>query len=660
SIPLFARLAGVEQPTLGLAAMAKYLRRPVPTDGRPDAETLQFAGRSLPVDASTSLRINFFGAPSRPYQQVATFRVVSYVDVLRGRVDPSVWRDGLVLVGALGATGLADDYWTPVSEQALKMSGVEIHANVAATLLSSQFLHEVAPPTSAMLVAVLALLTCLLTVHLRLIAACAVVPLLLSAFAAASALALYAGGWLVPLASPLASSLVCFFFLLAVRVAAERRELARVDALTGLPNRIRLVEIIRGSPVKRDSSALLLLDVDRFKDVNDTLGHPAGDQLLRDLAARLRRSLPESSTVARLGGDEFGVWLPVASADCASSMCSQMIAALALPFVVCDREVTVSASAGIVLRPEDGDSAETLLRRAELAMYSAKHSHSVFARFTPELDRHSAERLAMIGALRQATQREELVLFCQPKIDCHSGTLAGVEALVRWQHPEHGLILPDRFIGLAEEAGLISLITRWVLNAALLHIRSWLDAGLEVPASVNLSAHDFDDPQLPGIVAELLEHWAVPARLLTVEVTETAVLEDPARAMDVLSRLGAHGVRASLDDFGTGYSSLSAIQRLPLQEIKIDRSFVRDMALAHRDRAIVRSTIELGHSLGLRVVAEGVEDEATFRLLAELGCDQAQGYVFARPLPAGELLSWVREYGGTGIPEGGVAGPLAA
>ena len=326
---------------------------------------------------------------------------------------------------------------------------------------------------------------------------------------------------------------------------------------------------------------------------------------------------------------------------------------------MCDREVTVSASAGIVLRPEDGDSAETLLRRAELAMYSAKHSHSVFARFTPELDRHSAERLAMIGALRQATQREELVLFCQPKVDCHSGTLAGVEALVRWQHPEHGLILPDRFIGLAEEAGLISLITRWVLNAALLHIRSWLDAGLEVPASVNLSAHDFDDPQLPGIVAELLEHWAVPARLLTVEVTETAVLEDPARAMDVLSRLGAHGVRASLDDFGTGYSSLSAIQRLPLQEIKIDRSFVRDMALAHRDRAIVRSTIELGHSLGLRVVAEGVEDEATFRLLTELGCDQAQGYVFARPLPAEELLSWMRESGGIGMP-GGLAAPLAA
>jgi diguanylate cyclase len=650
SVPLLASVGGIERPTLGLAAIARYLRRPSFTDGRPDPGSLALAGRLIPVDASTSaLRINFFGAPSRTYDQNATFRVISFVDVLRERVDPAVWRGGLVFVGALGAAGLADDYWTPVSNRTGKMAGVEIQANVAATLVSAEFVHELPPVYTFGVIFGLAVLIALLVANLGLGAACLLSLASLGIYAAGSGWMLYERGWLVPFAAPLLTGMACLVGTLATRVVTERRHQATHDGLTGLPNRLQLFDRVRagiGTAQRAGTAAaVLVLDLDRFKDINDTLGHQLGDALLKQVADRLHAALPASETVARLGGDEFGVLLVTADTAAATAMAAQLGRALSRPFTLADQEFSIAASIGIAIYPEHGDSAHTLLRRAELAMYAAKQARPACVVYTPDLDSLSAGRLALMTALPRAIEAGELILYCQPKVDCQSGQPVGVEALVRWQHPQLGLLLPDSFIKLAEEMGLIGQLTHWVLGAAIRQARSWLDAGIDMPVAINLSGRDFEDPELPQRVLELLETWRVPARLVSLEITESAVVAHPARALDVLRRLDGIGVRASLDDFGTGYSSLSAIRQLPLHELKIDRSFVHDMVISARDRAIVESTIELGHSLGLSVVAEGVEDAATFALLAGLGCDLAQGYLFARPMPAEDLVTWIADAG---------------
>jgi diguanylate cyclase (GGDEF)-like protein len=316
--------------------------------------------------------------------------------------------------------------------------------------------------------------------------------------------------------------------------------------------------------------ALCVIDLDRFKDVNDTLGHLAGDQLLQEVAFRLRQTLRASDTVARLGGDEFALVLPDADAGAAMLAAEKVVEALAASLVLEGHEVAVGASAGIAVFPEHGGDADTLLRKADVAMYVAKQTRGGYALYMPDQDQSSSERLTLVGALRRAIADDELTLYYQPKVDCRSGAVAGVEALVRWQHPQQGLIPPDRFIPLAEQTGLIRPLTRWVLNTAVRQARAWHDEGLMLSVAVNLSAHDLQDAQLAHWITTLLARWDLSPEWLKLELTESALMSDPAQAMQVLTELCELGMRIAIDDFGTGYSSLGYLRRLPAHEIKID------------------------------------------------------------------------------------------
>ena len=418
------------------------------------------------------------------------------------------------------------------------------------------------------------------------------------------------------------------------------------DGLTGLPNRVllqdRLNQAIRLAQRDGRPFALCVIDLDRFKDVNDSLGHLAGDQLLQEVAYRVQKTLRASDTVARLGGDEFAVLLPEADGRTAALAAQKLVEAIGAPLMLDECDVSVGASIGICVYPENASDADALLRCADVAMYVAKQGRGGYALYAPDQDQSSSERLSLVGALRRALSQDELILHYQPKVDCQSGAVAGVEALVRWQHPHLGMIPPDTFIPLAEQTGLIRPLTRWVLTTAVRQTRAWHDEGLLLSVAVNLSAHDLQDADLPRWVAELLYEHDLDAEWLKLELTESALMSDPAKALQVLTELCDLGVRIAIDDFGTGYSSLGYLKRLPAHEIKIDRSFVADMAAHERDQAIVRSTIDLGHNLGLAAVAEGVEDQRTLDLLGGLGCDLAQGYYLSRPLPAQSVATWCR------------------
>jgi EAL domain-containing protein (putative c-di-GMP-specific phosphodiesterase class I) len=317
--------------------------------------------------------------------------------------------------------------------------------------------------------------------------------------------------------------------------------------------------------------------------------------------------------------------------------------ALRRPFALRGVAVELEASIGIALCPDHGREVNTLVQRADVAMYDAKRAQAGVATYSPERDPYSADRLGLLAELRRALELDELLLHYQPKVAVDGGEVVGVEALVRWQHPTRGLLGPAEFVPLAERTGAVADLTRWVLDAALARCRTWLDAGLELPVAVNLAAANIVDVALPDAVAELLERHDVPARLLQCEISEHTVMADPVRAMEVLGRLREMGLRLSLDDFGTGHSSLAYLKRLPLDEVKIDRSFVAGMAEDENDAVIVRSTIDLGRNLGLDVVAEGVEDEETLRELGALRCDVAQGFFLSRPLPADDVAAWLRE-----------------
>ena len=431
--------------------------------------------------------------------------------------------------------------------------------------------------------------------------------------------------------------------LVARQLALQHQ--AHHDGLTDLPNRTllhqRVEAAVAGAQDSTQPMALLIMDLDRFKEVNDTLGHHAGDALLREVAARLQLARRAGDTVARLGGDEFAILLPDAGADAAGTRAVQLLTDLAQPFTVEERVLEIGASIGIALYPEHGADAETLLRHADVALYVAKREHRGAMLYSPEQDLHSATRLGLTGALRRAIETGELVLHYQPIIERQTRRVSGVEALVRWQHPLQGLLLPDQFIPLAEETGLIDLLSRWVLEAALQQCCAWRREGLDLPVSVNLSMRNLQDQRLPESIAPLLTTYGVPPGWLTLEITESAVMADPERALGVLGQLRELGVRVAIDDFGTGYSSLAYLKRLPVDQLKIDRSFTLNVCADRSDLAIVRSVIELGHQLDLQVVAEGVEDEASWQLLLDLGCDEAQGYFFSRPLPAAALVRWL-------------------
>ncbi len=427
------------------------------------------------------------------------------------------------------------------------------------------------------------------------------------------------------------------------------RHQALHDALTDLPNRTllgdRLAVALRAAERAATPLALLLFDLDHFKEVNDTLGHHAGDQLLRDVAVRLIETVRASDTVARLGGDEFAVLLPTADAEGAIAAAGTILAALEQPFLVDGQRFEVGASIGVAVAPAHGADAAALLQHADVAMYVAKRGRSGYALYDADQDGHSLRRLALMGELRQTIAAGQLTLHYQPKVTLATGQLQGVEALVRWPHPERGLIPPAEFIPLAEQTGVIGLLTQWVLDTALRQARAWRDQGLACPVAVNLSARLLHDPSVVDTIVGLLDAWGLDADGLEIEITESAVMADPAGALAILTRLHDRGIRLSIDDFGTGYSSLAYLQRLPIDMIKIDQSFVRELATNGDDAAIARAIVDLGHTLGMGVVAEGVEDDATRARLTALGCDVAQGYYIGRPVPADQLARWVQVAG---------------
>jgi diguanylate cyclase (GGDEF)-like protein len=425
------------------------------------------------------------------------------------------------------------------------------------------------------------------------------------------------------------------------------RYLAFNDTLTGLPNRTSLHErlekaIAEGQQSGR-SAALLLLDLDHFKEINDTLGHDRGDLLLQQVGVRLQGLLRPSDVVARLGGDEFAVLLPLSESRYASLVATKIQEGLEPPFVIEGLSVAVEASIGISLFPEHGDNPEGLLQRADVAMYAAKQAGSGCIVYSRKHDRHSPRRIALIGQLRQAIDQDQLYLHYQPKIHLKTNRIVGVEALVRWQHPEYGSVSPNQFIEPAERTGLIKPLTQWVLQTALRQCQIWRKMDLKLTVSVNLSARNLADSQLPQRIAELLQLGELPSEWLRCEITESAIMADPVHAMEVLNHLRDRGIRLSIDDFGTGYSSLSYLKRLPVDEIKIDKSFVTGMMAEDNNQMIARSTIELGHNLGLTVVAEGVETKETLDQLKTLGCDEAQGYYMGRPMCVEKLHQWFQE-----------------
>jgi diguanylate cyclase (GGDEF)-like protein len=423
---------------------------------------------------------------------------------------------------------------------------------------------------------------------------------------------------------------------------------AMFDNLTNLPNRAlfadRLQQAILVGRREKQPFALIAMDLDRFKEINDGLGHHAGDQVLQAVAVRTRGCLRESDTVARMGGDEFTILLATANDTNGAEIASKKIlAALAEPIEIQGQAIEVGASLGIVMFPEHGEDAAVLMREADAAMYIAKQFRSGYKVYTTDLGHGADDRLTLQGDLRRAIANGELVLHYQPKIDFAAGRVSGVEALVRWQHPQLGLLPPDKFIPLAEQTGLIKPLTISVLRGALCQCREWQQAGMVLSMSVNISAINIQDPEFPDQVAALLKEVPVPPALLELEVTETAVMSEPLRAVECIKRLSALGLQVAIDDFGTGYSSMAYLKKLLVAKIKIDKSFVKDMAINHSDAVIVRSTVELGHNLGLKVVAEGVESQSVWDRLKDLGCDSAQGYYMSRPLTAEKFAAWLDE-----------------
>jgi diguanylate cyclase (GGDEF)-like protein len=424
------------------------------------------------------------------------------------------------------------------------------------------------------------------------------------------------------------------------------------DPLTGLPNRRllqdRLEEVIASSRRTQRSFAVALMDLNRFKEVNDTLGHDVGDELLRKVATRLRHGVRAEDTVARMGGDEFVVIFCDLVEDDVPALCAKLLASLGAQFVWDSHSIDLGASIGVSLYPAHATDPGSLLRFADIAMYAAKRSGKGYALYAPGQERVSLGDLSLKSELRESIQANQLCLCYQPKI-CHvSQRIIGLEALVRWHHPRRGLLLPDAFIAHAEESGLIDALSHWVLKTALAQLAALQTRGYVLNMAVNVSANCLRADNLTAMIADLLAESGVAADQLTLEITESAIMSNSAEVLANLDRLDQMGIMLAIDDFGTGYSSLAHLKRLPVDEIKIDKSFVIDMEKNENDAVIVRSMIDLAHNLGLKVTAEGVETECAWKALAALGCDQSQGYHMSEPLVAGELLDWLKESVWTG------------
>jgi diguanylate cyclase (GGDEF)-like protein len=432
-------------------------------------------------------------------------------------------------------------------------------------------------------------------------------------------------------------------------IVSREREILRLayeDGLTALPNRAmfneQLGQAVRTAKRANQPLSILVFDMDRFKTINDTLGHPVGDQVLREVGVRVRKALRDSDVVARLGGDEFAVLLTTGSGEAARMVATKILKALEAPLVIDGQPMDMAASIGIARFPEHGEDPSALMRAADVAMYEAKRTKSGYAIYDPAHDERRQEFLTLLGELRHAVEAGELVLHYQPKMSLAEGRVTAVEALVRWRHPQRGFIDPAQFIPFAEQTGYISAITRWVLGKAIEQCGVWERIGLRIRMSINISARDLQlGDTLVQQVAQALVAAELPAGMLCLEITESALMEDPGSAQSTLRKLRELGIATSIDDYGTGYSSLAYIKQLAVNELKIDRAFVSGMEADRRNAAIVRSTIELGHNLGLSVVAEGVETDHELAELRRYGCDAAQGYYFARPMPAAAFERWL-------------------
>jgi diguanylate cyclase (GGDEF)-like protein len=456
------------------------------------------------------------------------------------------------------------------------------------------------------------------------------------------ALAVQTSMWWLPLLLP-----PLFAIYKTSQVSLDKEYQANHDVLTELPNRKFLLEsldqvLAEADPGHGRRVGLFLLDLDRFKEVNDTLGHQMGDQLLCHVANRIKAALRPADMVARLGGDEFAVLLPsIPDAAGATDVARRIQAALAEPYEFEGVLLELEASIGIALYPDHGANVSQLQRSADVAMYLAKDERSGIEVYSADKDQNSTTRLGLLGSLRQGIDGGQLELHYQPKVALGSGAVVGVEALVRWRHPHRGLIFPDEFIPLAERSGLMHRLTAYVVDAALEQAARWWAVGLEIPVAVNVSARDLHGTLLAETVGRGLARHGLPASALRLELTERVLMSEPARVADTLGALERLGVQLSLDDFGTGYSSLVLLQRLPVSEIKIDRSFVQRLLTSADDTKIVRSIIDLAHALGIEAVAEGVETEEVWDLLDDLGCDSAQGWYASRPLPADRATEWL-------------------
>ena len=419
------------------------------------------------------------------------------------------------------------------------------------------------------------------------------------------------------------------------------------DSLTKLANRTlfqdRLNQAILTGEREKRVFALVMIDLNRFKEINDTLGHHSGDLVLQETANRLRDGLRQSDTIARLGGDEYALLLPTVKDNAGAILTLDKILQLfEKPLVIGAHQISISPSLGLSLFPKDGADAVTLLRRADIAMYEAKRRKSGHVLYTPDLEQDGADRLGMQNELLTGITNGELVLHYQPKLDIKSGSVGGVEALVRWHHPKRGMLAPDDFIPLAENTGLIKPLTKWVLTEALRQCHDWEQQGLDLAVSINISNSSLLDPGFPPMIVHALEESGVRPAKLELEISEVGIMVEPPRAIAAIMRLSEIGVQIIIDDFGTGYSSMAYLSKLPIARIKVDKSFVRDMVDNNNDAVIVRSIISLGHNLGLSVVAEGVENSATWDQLKSLGCDSAQGYCMSRPIPASQIPDWVK------------------
>jgi len=433
-------------------------------------------------------------------------------------------------------------------------------------------------------------------------------------------------------------------------IARREKEILRLayeDGLTGLPNRALLLERLdqglRAAQRRNEPLTVMVLDLDRFKEINDMLGHIAGDAVLKQVAARLQSVMRDSDTVARLGGDEFALVLPMADTDLVRVVARRIALALRAPVEFEGQPLDVAASIGSATFPQHGADAGTLIRHADAAMYVAKRNNSGHAFYDPSYDVGQREHLSLLSELRRAVEESQLRAYYQPQIDLATGRIRGVEALVRWRHPTRGLLAPAEFMPYAEQTGFVRVITRWMLAVTVRQCGKWAADGLPLQMSVNISARDLMNRELPYVVADLLRTHSVPPHLLCLEITESSFMEDPKHAQHTLQQLDRLGIRLAIDDFGTGFSSLAYLKKLPVSELKIERAFVMGMAEDKDDRVIVRSTIELAHNLGLQVVAEGVENETCLRQLRELGCDTVQGYLVSGPLRRRFFESWLRE-----------------